>query len=247
MRLDELDWNNALAILQKKWSEVPAGNTRLDTKELVNMEDQHLLRLWTESRRQATTGGNFGVRGWYHTLYTPILNGKRVLDVGCGFGIDGITFAQAGAKVTFLDIVQSNLKTVHRICNLLGVQDVDFCHLTALSSLSSLESDYDFIWCQGSLINVPFKMAYSEAQELLRHLKPTGRWVELAYPRTRWEREGKLPFDKWGERTDAGAPWIEWYDLEKLLARLQPSRFDVILHFEFHDSDFNWFDLLRRQ
>jgi hypothetical protein len=46
--------------------------------------------------------------------------------------------------------------------------------------------------------------------------------------------------------TDGGAPWVEWYDLTKLHAVLEPARFDTVLYFEFHNSDFNWFDLLRR-
>lgn len=38
---------------------------------------------------------------------------------------------------------------------------------------------------------------------------------------------------------------MEWYDLEKLLRRLEPAKFQVILNLEFHKSDFNWFDLQR--
>jgi hypothetical protein len=146
-----------------------------------------------------------------------------------------------------LDIAESNLRAVRRICEILDVKNVDFFYLEHLSSLSNLEMDYDVMWCQGSLICVPFEMAQSESRELLKHLKPNGRWIELAYPRKRWEREGELPFDRWGEKTDGGAPWIEWYDLEKLFARLHPAKFDVVLNLEFHSNDFIWFDLLRRQ
>jgi len=210
------------------------------------MSDEDLLSLWTRAKFEATTGENFSVRGWYHTLYTPILKGLKVLDVGSGFGIDSITFAQAGAEMTFLDIVESNLLVVRRICGLLHLTDVDFFYLDDFGSFSNLETGYDVLWCQGSLITVPFEVARREAQELLQHLKPNGRWIELAYPRTRWERGGKPALDKWGETTDGGAPWIEWYDLEKLLARLSPTEFNVVLSFEFHNSDFIWFDLLRR-
>jgi hypothetical protein len=73
-----------------------------------------------------------------------------------------------------------------------------------------------------------------------------GRWIELAYPKVRWEREGRLPATEWGERTDGGAPWIEWHDLQKLEYLFAPASFEVILALEFHSSDFNWFDLIRR-
>jgi hypothetical protein len=93
---------------------------------------------------------------------------------------------------------------------------------------------------------MPLSLAQIEAQALIQHLPTGGRWIELGYPKARWEREGSLPFDQWGEKTDGGAPWIEWHDLEKVRWMLAPFQFDVILDFEFHNSDFNWFDLIRR-
>ena len=240
----KLDWSDPFAILRMKWSEVPTGNKRLDTRQLLQMNDQDLLRLWTEAKREATT--NFSVRGWYHTLYAPILRGKKVLDVGSGLGIDGVTFAESGAQITFLDIVESNLRLCARICALLNLKNIDFWYLHDFSSLSDLGTSYDVVWCLGSLHHLPFELARRETQELLKHLKSDGRWVELAYPRARWERDGRPPFQKWGERTDGGAPWVEWYTLEKLLARLHPTRFATLLNFEFHNSDFSWFDLLRQ-
>ena len=72
--------------------------------------------------------------------------------------------------------------------------------------------------------------------------------VDLSQDRllSRWEREGRLPYDRWGEKTDGGAPWIEWHDLKKLDYILAPAVFDVVLMTEFHNSDFIWFDLVRR-
>jgi SAM-dependent methyltransferase len=237
------DWWN---VLRKKWCEVPAGiNTRATTSRLLDVADQLLLSFYSQARSEATSGEAFSIRGWYHTLYKDILRGKRVLDVGCGFGIDGITFAEAGAQVTFLDIVESNVLIVDRICKLRGIKNVEFCYLESFASFSHLRDDFDVIWCQGSLINAPFDIIRAETQELLKHLKRNGRWIELAYPKSRWERDGRMPFDKWGDETDGGAPWMEWYDLPKLRAALEPSQFEVVLYFEFHNSDFNWFDLIR--
>ncbi len=235
------DWGEYLGVLRKKWKEVPAGNVRLNTEDLVRLEDAKLLQVWRHARAEATSS-----REWYHTLYTPILRQREVLDVGSGFGIDGISFAENGARVTFLDIVESNLQVLRRLCELLGIRDVDFHYLEDAESLLSL-GNFDVMWCQGSLICAPFGVARAEAQELLRHLRPGGRWIELAYPEARWKKDGKLSFDKWGKRTDGWAPWIEWYDLEKLLKRLSPAKFKTVLNFEFHNGDFVWFDLIREK
>ena len=233
--------------LRRKWGVVPAGDSRLVTKQLVDLPDTELKELWERVRVTATSGSAFEIRGWYHLLYADVLRDKQVMDFGCGLGIDGITFAQHGTRITFVDIVESNLIVVQRLCKLLGLQNVDFLYMRDIDSLSNLGTGYEVIWCQGSLINAPFYLIREEAQELLRHLKPDGRWIELAYPKGRWEREGRLPFDQWGEHTDgAGTPWVEWYDLSKLRAALEPAEFEVVLYFEFHNGDFNWFDLKRR-
>jgi SAM-dependent methyltransferase len=202
---------------------------------------------WTQIRINATTGPSFNVRGWYHLIYSDIFRDKKIMDVGSGLGIDGITFAEKGASVTFVDIVQSNLEVIKRLCCLLNLHNIDFCYLESIASLKVLPTNFDVIWCQGSLINAPFEILRGETQELLHHLPIGGRWIELAYPKIRWEREGKLPFNQWGDKTDGGAPWIEWYDLAKLKKLLSPAEFDVVLYFNFHNDDFNWFDLVRRK
>ncbi len=40
----------------------------------------------------------------------------------------------------------------------------------------------------------------------LKHWPVGGRWIELAYPKSRWVRDGKMPFDRLGKKTDGGAP-----------------------------------------
>jgi len=203
---------------------------------------------WRQQVEESTTGASFAVRGWYHALYKPILQGKRVLDVGAGMGIDALSFALTGADVTMLDIVPSNVELTARLAGGLGVSDRARSFLMEdLSSLDELPDEFEVIWCQGSLINAPFDFVREEIQALLLHLPVGERWIELAYPEERWIREGSLPFEAWGEKTDGeGTPWVEWYDLEKLQAALAPCEFDVVLDFNFHHDDFNWFDLIRR-
>ena len=235
-----------MSSLRHKWKEVPgAVSDRHKTNELFNLSGKDLLEFWIATRNRDTTGARFPVRGWYHELYKDILRGKKVLEVGSGLGIDGITFAQHGAHVTFVDIVETNLKVVQRVCSLLNLNNTVFHYMETIASLELLDANYDAVWAQGSLINAPFKIIQEEVHEILKHLKQNGRWIELAYPESRWKREGCMPFDKWGERTDgAGTPWVEWYDLNKMKALFNPINFDVVLYFEFHNNDFNWFDLL---
>jgi cyclopropane fatty-acyl-phospholipid synthase-like methyltransferase len=221
------------------------GMDRQKTTDLLSLSDEELLKLWLKCREDVTTGPQFSHRGWYHALYSGSMHGKKLLDVGSGFAIDSITFAQHGARVTFLDLAQSNLSVVERLCKILKLPDTRFHLLENIASLEQLDFHYDVILAMGSLHHAPQSVIRPEVQELLRHLKVGGRWLQLAYPKTRWIREGCQPFQEWGQSTDGeNTPWVEWYDLEKLLNVMQPAQFDVVLCQEFYHASFIWFDLL---
>jgi hypothetical protein len=158
---------------------------------------------------------------------------------------DTIMYAEHGAQVWFCDIVPDNVEFVRRIAKLKGLSNAHFLAVEDLRSFDRLPEDFDAVYCLGSLINAPFEVTRLEVQALLPHLPKGGRWIELAYPETRWVREGSVPFNEWGAKTDGGAPWMEWKDLSKLRRLLEPATFDVILSLDFHNSDFNWFDLVR--
>jgi SAM-dependent methyltransferase len=235
-------------ILRTKWGEVPGGEqTRVRSEHLLKLSDQELLRLWSAAFADSAAGDAYSVRGWYHTLYSDVFRGKKVLEVGSGLGFDGITFAANGADWTFVDIVQTNLEVVRRLCKLKGLTNVRFCYMEDLRSLDPLPDNYAAIYGQGSLINLPLEATRVEAQALLKHLSVGGRWIELAYPRRRWIHDGRMPADKWGQKTDGGAPWVEWHDLKKIRDFLAPALFDVVFTLDFHKYDFNWFDLIRRR
>lgn len=241
-------WEKPYETLRKRWNAVPTTKTGIvSTKKLSELGDDELLAEWEKARKDIATGMEFAHRGWYHALYADGMRGKKVMDIGSGFGVDSITFAQHGARLTFVDLVETNLKVLERLCRIMGLKDVRFILLEDLGTLRPLDTDYDVIMAMGSLHNAPDSVMKPEYQELLRHLKVGGRWLQLAYPRSRWIREGRSPFSKWGEITDGpGTPWCEPYNLEKLLGMFAPAKFDVVLYQEFHNGDFNWFDLLYR-
>lgn len=238
---------DSFRILRTKWGEVPGGEyARTMSADLLRLSDQALVQKWQAFHDDSSKGKAFSVRGWYQLVYKDVFRGKKIIDFGCGLGIDTIFYAEHGAEITFVDLVPSNLEVVKRVCNLKGLARTHFCYMEDLSSLSGLPADYDAIYCSGSMINSPLEITRLEAQALLKHLPVGGRWIELAYPRSRWVRDGRKPFTVWGKKTDGGAPWMEWHDLEKVTSFLAPAIFDVVLTLDFHNSDFNWFDLVRR-
>jgi SAM-dependent methyltransferase len=240
-------WGDPFSTLRGKWSEVPAADWRIQVSLLHELGDEELLQTWEAMRADAVAGAHFSRRGWYHLLYTPLVRGSRVIDFGCGLGFDGLTFAAEADEVTLVDIVPANLDLLRRLVRLKGLKNVEFLLLESFRSLERLPESCDVVLASGSLHHAPMKVVRCEVQALARILRINGRWLQLAYPKQRWKREGKLPFSQWGKVTDGeGTPWAEWYDADKLLALLQPFHFDVVLAFQYHDADFIWFDLVRR-
>lgn len=230
-------------LLRSKWVEIPVSDVeRRHSDSCENLSDDVLLTFWQKGA-QAVSEDH---RGWYQTLYRDSFRGKRIVDYGCGLGFDCLMYAQHGARVTFVDLVESNVKVVKRLARMMGLDACEFLYMKDLSSLDALQGDYDVIYCCGSMINAPLWVIRMEAQALLRHLPVGGRWMELAYPKAKWVRDGSVPFEKWGDITDGGAPWMEWHDAEKIKSYLAPARFEVVLELEFHNQYFNWIDLIRR-
>ena len=82
--------------LRDKWQEIPVNNGRMFSRDLLKLEDEAFLRAWRDNN------SSHG-RQWYRDHYGPMVKNKDVLDLGCGFSVDGIHFAKCGARVTFAD------------------------------------------------------------------------------------------------------------------------------------------------
>jgi hypothetical protein len=237
--------SESLASYREKWREAPRGSDtdgRIFSTELLAMPDEAFLAAWQAmaARRYA------GELGWLGTLYFDTFRGKQVVELGSGLGFDGIRFIEHGAEWTFCDIVPDNLAVIRRVASLKGLEGRARFHAIGDDlSFAALPSAYDAIWVFGSIHHVPFEVARREALDLLGHLKPGGRWMELVYPRERWLREGAPPFDQWGKVTDGErTPWAEWHDIEKVRRRLFPAPLRTVLDFEFCAHNYRWFDLV---
>ena len=59
--------------------------------------------------------------------------------------------------MTFLDIIESNVRFAERVCELKRISNASFCYMEDLNSLDSLPTDFDMIYACGSLINSPLE------------------------------------------------------------------------------------------
>lgn len=236
------EWEDPIAVLRRKWGEVPAGDRRQFSEGLLKLDDADLLAEWERARNHDTLGPEFGNRGWYHEAYRSFMPGKRVLDIGCGMALSTLSFAEMGAHLTFVDIVPQNVELVRRLCRIKGIS-AEFLAIDRFEDLDQLPT-FDVVAAIGSLINAPLAVTRAEISRLKMHLRPGGRWLHFAYPKTRWVQEGRMPFSQWGEKTDGpGTPWMEYHDRERVFWLFSPSRIRIIFECEWYNHCFNWFDI----
>jgi len=233
--------NNIIAKNRDKWREVPATlMDRMFSSDLMVKSDSELISYWDMCRQQHA---RYDVKGWFHDIYKYQFEGKRVLDVGSGIGIDGITFAENGAKVTFADIVSENQTLLKRICALKGIS-AEFYYIDDCENFK-FETKFDAITAIGSLHHIPFELAKKEIAALNEHLIVGGKFCMFTYPKERYEECKCSSFEEFGKKTDGKrTPWAEWYDAEKI-QKLFGSNYHLNWWRNFGQSntEFNWFEL----
>jgi len=237
----KVDWFKALS---ERWKVVPFGQSERESTELLlKLNDEQLVEIYNSVLMKDTVS-DFAHRGWFHKLYKDTMKDKTVLDIGTGMGISSIQFLSWGNKVTFADLVLSNLELVNRLICALNIEDnADFIHIKSFEDLDKLNS-IDVLFSGGSLHHAPREFLEPEYRILESKIVSGGRWLQLAYPVTRWIREGSPKYEKWGTYTDGpDTPYAMPIDASFVQSMIAPRESRIILDYEFHNSDFNWIDL----
>jgi len=122
------------------------------------------------------------------------LQGKRLLEVGCGMGYDSLEFLRRGVRVTATDLTENAVALARRHFELEGVRADDVRTANGLA-LPFEEGTFDAVWANG-VLHATGDTARA-IREVRRVLKPGGRaiishfyrrpsWMYLMH---RWGRE----------------------------------------------------------
>src|SRR5205085_6810649 len=108
------------------------------------------------------------------------LASKDVLEIGCGTGVHARLLAEAGAKLTAIDLTPTAVELTRRRLELSGLQ-ADVREADA-EQLPFDDASFDFIWSWG----VIHHSAHTErvVEELARVLRPGGRLELMIYHRS---------------------------------------------------------------
>lgn len=105
---------------------------------------------------------------------SELLQGKHLLEIGCGMGYDSLEFLKRGVKVTATDLTPNAVKMTIRHFEIEGVQ-AEAVHTANALALPYENNTFDAVWSNGVLhATGDTKRAISEAR---RVLKPGGRAI----------------------------------------------------------------------
>ena len=103
---------------RKEWSSPPVGGENVPNTIFESMTDVQ-VREWVEVAYRAHYCEQMNpanAEGKYRNLLgLNTTEGHRILDFGCGFGMDALSYTISGNTVSLADIVPGNLRAAARL------------------------------------------------------------------------------------------------------------------------------------
>lgn len=118
---------------------------------------------------------------WHIAEFVPFteMAGRRVLEIGCGNGADGVMFAQAGAHYTGVDLTEAAVAATRKHFAVMGLAG-EFRRANA-EQLEFADESFDVVYSYGVLHHTPDPAR--AISEVYRVLKTGGRAYVMLYHR----------------------------------------------------------------
>lgn len=150
------------------WEAMPCGSA----DELSPMGTQEFFRNTelTRGARDPFMRDTVGFDTW---------GGQRVLEVGCGMGMDLVQFARAGAHVSAVDLTEAGVALTTRRLQAEGLPGTVM--VADAEALPLPSNGFDFVYSWGVIHATPDTPA--AAREMVRVCRPGGRVLAMVYNR----------------------------------------------------------------
>jgi len=141
-----------------EWSRPPIGGVNTPNDRLAFMTDEE-VREWVELTWPKQYGEPSNWRGLYRSwLGLDNTHDRTVLDFGCGFGFDALSYARTGNEVLLADIVHGNLMAATRVLMAHGYLPSEIVQLNAVPGDFHCDG-FDIFHASGVLHHMPAEAA----------------------------------------------------------------------------------------
>jgi ubiquinone/menaquinone biosynthesis C-methylase UbiE len=133
------------------------------------------------------------IKKTFHENYAPLAHsdelldfrgyqGKAVLEVGCGIGLDSLEFARHGAQVTAIDLSPTNVELARKYFKYHNLDAI--IEVGNAEQLSFPDNTFDLAVAIGVLYYTP--NTQKAVNEIFRVLKPGGKTICMFFNRRSW-------------------------------------------------------------
>jgi SAM-dependent methyltransferase len=213
------------AARRKAWSSPPVDDIGyLPATDLLQMPDDQFKQVMTQMWRNRYWGWRNHRNRWWE-LFELGHNHGRVLDYGCGTGMEGLQFALAGSEVWLADISSGNLAVATRLFDLYGQQPAGTVLIG--EKPPRMQEPFNLIHCSGVLHHIPEPLPVIE--RFHESLNDGGRVNLMLYSDKAWRKAtGTHPprgtptrdhpdFERFWQAWDPVGGYADWYDHAKLI------------------------------
>jgi len=220
------------AARRKAWSSPPVDDIGyLPAKDMLAMSDEAFSELMLQFWNNRYGGWRNWKGKWVETfgLWEGGIRDKRVLDYGCGVGMEGAQYASLRNTVWLADVSADNIAVAKRLFGLYGKQPEGTLLIKGEKApLSWVPPDpFDVIHCCGVLHHIPDPVPLVQA--MAGWLTAGGRLNLMVYSDMAWRiAVGTDPppdvtadprFDDFWTRWDPIGGYADWYNRARLEER----------------------------
>lgn len=223
------DFDKAVA----EWGVIPVDDVGyIPTTTLLQLSDPQLVQLIMLARQY-----RYHAEGWRNKdnslmgfMGADSCKGKVVCELGCGFGIDALTYASRGAEVILADISPYTLVVARRVLALAGAPAQKMMIvLEGPPYFETYPKPVDLFWAMGVLHHTP------KAAEIIDRAFSVLKVQEcriVLYSDKRWEilmKEPVPPVEQpitehprcmdWVRLNDEVGQYADWYSPERIRAQ----------------------------
>lgn len=213
---------------QRAWSAPPVDDIGyLPSRELLDWDAVDLLDIIGRMAESRYGGWRNWEMRWRTVLGLDRTTGKRVLDYGCGVGLEALQYSKRGNRVWIADISEDNIKLARRVLALEGHAPEGSFLVKEKDPIITPVEPFDVIHCVGVLHHIPNPEPVVEA--MASWLVSDGELRLMVYSDKAWtiatgtdpppHVEDSPHFDVYWQHWDPIGGYADWYDCKRLASR----------------------------